>query len=346
MIKYFIPILLYCTIIHADECNLSNPKSVFRPRYSKNFSIHYYQDFKLIKSGDFNYIIGEKINDIIKKCNNVIFFNKGPQRIALSSTSFIPAVEKINKAHLIFAFQGKQYIYSNAVNKNSISNFGFEFKVEEALSSKIDTAFLYKENIKNPNLIDVAKKLGINIVFINDHLEINPLARAEWMIFEAAFWGEEKKLIEHLQAVEKRYFEVKNSPVKLKKVLVGYIQNGLWVSPGGKSDFSTILKDAGATLIFDSNSEKTNYISLEEVAIKSKEASIWILNGGVRKRSDLPNHYIYQNLRPLPAFNYVGKLSGAANDYWESGVMSPDRLILNLRQIIENGKGDGWYTRI
>jgi hypothetical protein len=166
------------------------------------------------------------------------------------------------------------------------------------------------------------------------------------MIFQAAFFGEEEKLIKHFQFVESKYFELKNTKTKKRKVLVGYIENGLWVSPGGKSDFATILKDAGGELIFNSNNAKTNYISLEEVASKAKSAELWILNGGVLKLTDLPKHFIYQSLKSIPTFNYVGKMNGAANDYWESGVMSPDKLLLNLRQIIENGKSDGWYIKL
>ena len=211
---------------------------------------------------------------------------------------------------------------------------------------------------------DVDQKIKMsrlpNCVIV-DHLESNPLARAEWIKVVAVFLDKDSLANAIFDATVERYNKLKaraasdkNRPTVFTEARFGDV----WYMPGGKSFMACLIKDAGAQYLWaDDQSTGSIPLSFEQVYAKAKGADFWINPSAFKNKDEMQqaenrytsfaafqNNTIYNNNLHLNQYGY--------SNYWESGLIFPDRIISDLIKIfhpalkISSDSSFNYYKRL
>jgi iron complex transport system substrate-binding protein len=130
-------------------------------------------------------------------------------------------------------------------------------------------------------------------------------------------------------------FHVRDKP----DVMIGLPWKDVWYIPGANSFAAHFIHDAGGSYIWgDKSSNEAIPLSLEAVFEKGKDADIWINPGTAESLKEIiqmderlssfqpfKQNRIYNNNRVLNPFG--------GNDYWESGIMNPQKILADLIKI-------------
>lgn len=297
-------------------------------------NLHYQEqneEFKL-KSGKFQYQFPKK---------SLPF-----QKIILLNNSLLGYFLELGQLDKIVGVTGLQYIYSEEVirrvSTGKIQNVGNEQKydVEKIIALKPDAVFTnYITSYQNT--YDILQKNGINIVFLDEYLEQNPLEKSAYLLIFGKLLGVEKEAQQRYAEIEKNYHQLQGKVQNIDnqpKVLVNEIYGNQWFMAGGKTFVAKYLKDAGASYILKENQEtKAVPMSFEEVFVKSKNAYFWVNVGNYRSKKELlavnPSYQKINAFRNGKIFSLNKRQKGSANDYFERGVVRADWVLRDCIKI-------------
>lgn len=124
------------------------------------------------------------------------------------------------------------------------------------------------------------KSIGLNVVVCNDYLEVDPLARLEWIKFIAAFYEKDQEAENYFTGVVGKINDIH------QKIMVSsYLPTVLWTSifmgtcyvSNGDSYVAKMIDMAGGRYVFnDLPGSGTSSISLEELYARGKMANVFI----------------------------------------------------------------------
>lgn len=184
---------------------------------------------------------------------------------------------------------------------------------------------------------------GITVVANAEWLENDPLGRAEWVKYMAAFTGDEAKAASVFDRIDGDYRAVaaKAASAPQVKVLPGQLSQGTWSVPSGGSYAGELIRDAGGTYPWiDEQVTGSLRVNFEQVYARSGDAAIWLAGA-----SDWRTHDDVRKADPryaeFAAFkndrvwsNNLAVGPGGGNDYWERGVTRPDLVLADLVAIL------------
>ncbi len=351
----FILFISFSALAKASLCLHAQPEKIFIPTYARNFKINYYKNYKAILVDGEAYILSA---GFVKCDDKVQAFIKTPvTHVAFMSTTYLPALEILHKEKSLIAFQGKEYIVSKAFQKSALKDLSFKLNPEDLLNLNADLIMGHSSNLSDSKQKTVLKRLSLPVVINKDFEETSPLARAEWLIFISAFYNEEEKAVSVFNEIEKNYLALKkrNEVSTKAKVVVGSIENGFWVTCGGKSDLAQMIRDAGGDLAYSSSDHETQSLSLEHIVKNKQEFDVWLTHNSwtsEKNRMDaLEKDPRYQFIKAKRIYNnnLIRKENGAT-DFWETAVQRPDWLLKDLSLLFhpEQYKGETlkWYRKI
>jgi iron complex transport system substrate-binding protein len=171
--------------------------------------------------------------------------------------------------------------------------------------------------------------------------EADPLARAEWAIFIAAFYSKEDAALAHYRELEKRYLDLKARAAAAKtpapKVLNNGPFQGTWYVSGGESFMARLLADSGSSYLWaDTKGTGGLALTVEAAYQRALGATVWLNPAyGMRKITDVVA--LDSRFAALPVlssgnvWNNDRRVSEAGgNDYFESAVTRPDEVLSDL----------------
>ena len=347
--------MVYSCTNHDNDIVSAKKNKTANIKYAKGFKIDYFDDYKLITLFNpwDNYSVYYKYkvlyNDVKPKSQNLqLEFSVVEDKVVALSGAQIGFLDKLALADEIIGVSKKQYIYNTVVIDNIDAEKTIELGDEASLDyEKIFTlqpkiVFVTGWNKANSSF-DKIITTGISVVYMLEWQEQNPLGRAEWIKFIAAFFNKEKEADSLFQLVEKNYNAIKDEKNNLETkptVLHGSLIGGTWYVPGGDSYIANLYADAGADYIWK-DSKETGSIPLkfESVYTKAKDADFWfpvIDINSVNDLSEIENRYkLFKPFKTKRIFlsnkkqNFLG-----GNDYWESGVANPDLILKDLSKIL------------
>ncbi len=285
-----------------------------------------------ISAGQFNYNI-EKSKLPYKK---VVFLN----------ASLLGYISELNLEEKVIGVSSPEYIYSDKITQliqsKKIENVGNEQKydLEKLVSLNPDVIFTnYVPSFENT--YDILKKNGITIVFLDEYMEQDPLAKSKYLLLFGKLLGAESMAESRYKAIESTYQLYKMEALKAKEkpvVLCNEMYGSQWFLPGGKMATALLIKDANAQYVLSDNSDITaKALSFEEVFARSASAQYWINLSAHQSKKELLS--LNQNYAKLKVFNQ-GKLyminnreKGLANDYFQSGIVRADLLLKDYIKI-------------
>ena len=285
-----------------------------------------------LKSGKFNYVLPT---------------SKLPfKKVILLNASLVGYFTELNLENTIIGISSPEYVFSEKVhqliNQRKIETVGNEQKydLEKIIALKPDVIFTnYIASFENT--YDLIKKNGIEIIFLNEYLEQNPLEKSKYLLIFGKLFNNEKKAVTKIDEIQKSYDSLKtlaksvaNKPIVLANEMYG----NQWFLPGGKSNLAQFISDANGTYINADDSEtKAIPMSFEEVFVKAQKAQYWVNVGNHQNKKELLQ--INPNYTKLPVYNngkmytITGRTKGKSNDYFESGVVRADLVLKDYVKI-------------
>lgn len=205
---------------------------------------------------------------------------------------------------------------------------------------------------------ELFREFGLSVVVVAEWMEDTPKGRAEWLRFLGTFVGAERLADSLYFEIARRYDSVRTSlagAIHRPEVLVGYDWNGAWHVPAGRNYVAVFLRDAGADYPWnDLPGAGSVPIGVEAVVLRGCDADVWLHPGRAKSLKALvatdPRNAVFRPIEDGRVYNYDRRANDAGgNDYWESGVVRPDRVLADLGAILQPRRGDTdmtYYRRL
>ncbi|MCX7550196.1 ABC transporter substrate-binding protein [Xanthomarina sp. F2636L] len=269
------------------------------------------------------------------------------EKMVVTSTTHIPALELLEVENTLIGFPGTDYISSEKtrarVDNDSIRELGKNegINTEVLLEIRPDVVIGFGMDNNNKSF-DNIKKAGIPVIYNGDWVEHSPLAKAEWIKFFGVLYNKRTEADSIYNTIEKNYLEAKAlaSDAKNKpSVLSGAMHKDMWYLPNGTSTEAQILKDAHVDYLW-SETEGVGSLSLnfEVVFEKAKNAQLWINPSYYTSYEALEKanpHYTkfeaFKNKNMYTFANTKGATGGVL--YYELGIARPDLVLKDIIKV-------------
>lgn len=281
------------------------------------------------------------------KFKNIIPKEKLPfQKAMLLNSSLIGYFSELNLENKITGVSSPEYIFSEKIhqliNQNQILNIGNEQKydIEKILSNKPDVILTnYVPNFANA--YDILQKNGIELIFLDEFLEQNPLEKSKYLLLFGKLFGAEEQAEKTFKSIEDNYRKIQtlaSKTVSKPNVLCNEMYGSQWFLPGGNSSIAKLISDAGGNYILKDNKESSSVpLSFEEVFVKSENVGYWINISPHQNKKELlilnPNYSKMKVFNSGNLFMINNREKDGSNDYFESGVVRCDLVLRDYFKI-------------
>lgn len=288
------------------------------------------------------------------------------RRIVTFSTSYLPAITSLGEAASVVGVDAAAYINDPAIRARLVAGTTVEVTrnyqpdLERILALAPDGIFTYgmgNEWDSHPKLIEA----GLPVIIDAEWNETDPLARAEWVIFIAAFYDKEAQALAWYRTVEKNYLSLKSraaqAATRPPRVLNNGPFQGSWTVSGGGSFMARLIADAGGAYLWaDTKGSGGLTLSVEAVYERALTADIWLSPSLMASKiSDVTA--LDRRFSGLPVVksgriwnNNLRMNATGGNDFFESAVIRPDLVLADLVAIFHPelmpGAALTWFRRL
>lgn len=358
--KNIFPILLALMIATFSSCNPAKTKNATgksktmrtQLRYARGFTVQYFNDYTEVKvrnPWDTTKILQTYIlidRDAEKPANlpEGVVIKTPIQTVAVCTAVHAGILKQLDKVDNIVAVCEPEFIdlpeIKDGLATGSVINLGLATAIDlEQLIAASPEALIVSpfENSSYGRF----EKTGVPVVIDASYMEESPLARAEWIKFEALFTGEEQLAEDIFTKIETKYNKLaemarqaKNRPTVFTEKKYGQV----WYVPGGRSYMGRFLEDAGANYLWaDLKNSGSTPLSFEEVYAKAEKAQYWLIKYNDSK-GDLTYPLLqkdYELYKQFDAFKNknVFACNSAKTPFYEEGPMEPDVILADLVKI-------------
>jgi iron complex transport system substrate-binding protein len=269
------------------------------------------------------------------------------EKIVVTSTTHIPALELLGIEETLIGFPGTDYVSSektrSRIDRGNIRELGKneDINTEVLLKLKPDVVIGYGVSSSNKTL-ETIQKSGIPVIYNGDWVESSPLAKAEWIKFFGALYNKEKEADSIFNQIESDYLSAKtlaSNIINKPKVLCGAMYKDVWYLPNGTSPEAQILKDANVNYLWSETSDKGSLaLSFESVYTKAKDADFWLspsYYSSLKTLAKANEHYTkfeaFKNKAIYTFANTTGETGGVL--YYELGTARPDLVLKDIIKI-------------
>ncbi|MEE0922181.1 MAG: ABC transporter substrate-binding protein [Paludibacteraceae bacterium] len=267
-------------------------------------------------------------------------------RIVCMSSSHIAMLDAIGAVESVVGVSGKDFVSNPYIvaNRHSIADVGYDGNInfELLVAQRPDIVLLYGVT-GACTMQSKLDELGISYIYIGEYVEEDPLGKTEWLVAIAEIVGCREQGIAYFSQVPQRYNHLQSMAAVATspqpKVMLNTPYADSWFMPSTTSYLARLIADAGGDYIYKKNtSNHSQPIDVEEAALLTTEADIWLHVEGVSSLQDLRNQHPKFAKMPCVQRGEVyncdkRKVTGGGNDYWESGVVQPDVILRDLIKI-------------
>lgn len=207
--------------------------------------------------------------------------------------------------------------------------------------------------------------LGIPIFYCNEWMEQTPLARAEWIRFFGACLGCQSKADSIYNAVFQAYnasvasrspqsYQCEDTNAKPLTIAPASIMSGMsfrgtWYVPAGGTFMGHLFRDAGAAYCYDDNPSSSSIpLTMEQALQDFAQADVWV-GCNAYSMAELQGidqkHTWFKAYQTGEVYNFYRRtLPSGANDFWESGTVHPERILQDLKYILQGDTSNLYYA--
>lgn len=212
-------------------------------------------------------------------------------------------------------------------------------------------AILYSTYAPSDQSAERMEAVGIPVLYNNEWREATPLARAEWIRFVAVFFDRLELADSIFHAVDSAYNALARQQSAIinqqsainnqQSVVSGLDFRGTWYVPAGGTYMGALFRDAGAAYAFsDDPRESSIPLTFEQALLTFAEADVWLGCNVPSREALLEQNSQYALFRAYQTgrlYNFRKRcLPSGANDFWESGVVHPERILRDIIATLNN----------
>lgn len=321
--------------------------------YAKNFTLEYKDGYKLLTvtlpwlgaTESLGYALIPNGTQVDEELGNAVVIQTPIDSFVSLSSTYLPFLEQIGELNSLIAVDTADYIYNAdvrlGVENGSVTTVGSgpTIDVETVVELAPDVIMTSASGSADWDTHPVLEQAGLPVVINSDYLEQDPLGRAEWGKFIAAFYDKEAEADQVFDAMAARYEEAKASVAGQSEkvtVFVNTAYEGTWYMPGGESYAAILLSDAGADYLWnDLEGTGAMPIDFEVVVERAKDADFWLNVGFASDLASLaamdPRYADFKAYQEGKVFNNNARITEmGGTDYFESGTANPDAVLRDL----------------
>jgi iron complex transport system substrate-binding protein len=345
-----------CKNEQKDKNNGSEePQNSVELKHATNFSISDFGDYYILKietawpdaEKAFTYLLTKENTEIPSGLDYDKKVQIPIEKMVVTSTTHIPALEALNEENSLKGFPGLNYISSEKtrklINSGKIKELGKNENINTEVLIDLDPEVVIGFAIDGNNkTFETIQKTGIPVMYNGDWTEKTPLGKAEWIKFFGVFYDKLDEAEKIFNKIETDYTEAKElakSAAETPKVLSGAMFKDQWYLPHGNSWQAQFIKDANANYVYaDTQGNGSMALSFENVLDKAQDADYWISAGQYTSYTQLlkeSQHYeqfeAVQNKNVYSVSLTKGETGGVL--YFELGPQRPDLVLKDLVSI-------------
>ena len=343
--------VFFCVLILFSSCKNEWTKPLkdtiegktIQLKYAKGFTITDFKTHKILEIKN-PWPNSDKTFKYILSDSNI----KTPiNKIVVTSTTHIPALELLGVEQALIGFPGTDYVSSEKTRQRIDSGLIRELGKNEGINTEVllelnpDVVIGFGVDGTNKTF-ETIKKSGIPLIYNGDWAENSPLAKAEWIKFFGILFNKEIKADSIFNTIEKNYFEAKLLASKVENkptVLSGAMHKDIWYLPNGSSPEAQLLKDANCNYLWSETTGNGSLaLNFETVFDKAKSADLWLSPSYYTSIEALEKaniHYTkfdaFKTNNIYTFSNTTGKNGGVL--YYELGMSRPDLVLKDLIKI-------------
>lgn len=291
------------------------------------------------------------------------------KRMVSRSTKYATFISLLDNVDNLVGFVGSEYVSNDEIRKRleagqlkEVGNDdGSGVNFEGLVSLEPDAIFTYDASLYGgtSDTQQKMKELGLPLIICNETLENSPLAQAEWIKFFGVLFEKEEKATEIFNQVKSNYDSLKNLTATIQQenkptLFFNAWYNETWFMPNGDSYVAQFAKDAGAIYLWnDLKGTGASPLAIESVYEKAEQADYWFHASDWTTMNQLissDRRFVsFKSVKNKNVFNHTKRqLKNGGNDYFESGVAFPDKILEDWIKIlhpklIKNTKTKGLY---
>lgn len=337
-----------------DLEHIQFPDTVYA-EYAEGFRITYHENYKLLEIlkpfqdqvDTLRYsLVPRDIADEIDVANTTEI----PipiHSLLTTSTTHIGLAEMLDATTILTGMVGANYVYSekirNRLDADKMESLPQgELNKEKILSINPDLLMISGGQSSQFDNVKILMDSDIDVMVNSEWLETTPLGKAEWVKVLAALLNKEELANRKFNTVADEYNRLKSrgDDIGEKPMVINNMPyKGAWFVSGGESFTAQFLRDAGADYPwFDSDETGSLRKSFEVIYEIGLKADIWINPGAAKSREDIlakdSRFRDFKAFKTGQIYNNNKRVSpSGGNDFWESGVVHPEKILADLIKI-------------
>ncbi len=271
------------------------------------------------------------------------------ERVVLLATPYVTGLEDLGVLDSVVGVGNVRYLHSPALRRRLEEGKALDagndlaLDLERLVALRAEGLFWYAPYEEVEGQYRNLRNLGLPLVVTTEHLENHPLGRGEWLVFLGFFFGREKEARSLFEERERRYRELAAlgaSAAVRPTVFGGYPFGDTWYMPGGENFQARYVEDAGGRYLWeDLPGSSTWPLDFEAVFSRALPGYFWINAPNWSSREEaLKEDSRYGHFRAFREghlyTNGARTNHAGGNDYHESGVLHPERILEDLLYIL------------
>lgn len=280
-------------------------------------------------------------------------FSQPYERIVCTSATHIGFINELGMKDKVVGVCTPELIYSLCQEEwKHIANIGndVQLNLEALVLCRPDIVILssYGQGDDRAQQIEA---LGIPVVYCYEWTEHTPLARAEWIRMFGAVLGCLPKADSVFTSVKEAYEQLKVDSLKFRSrsIMSGMSWRGTWYVPAGGTFMGRLFRDAGVSYKYEENPSTSSIpLTMEQALQDFSQADIWVgcdANSLDELAAIDKKHTWFKAYEVNQVYNFRRRcLPSGANDFWESGVVHPERILQDIQSIIKSDTNAFYYV--
>lgn len=290
---------------------------------------------------------------LLRNENITIHSLQGNEKIILLATYASIYFSALKAENYLHAISDTSYLYNyeivKAVANKEILHIPASSlpDMENILELKPDLVIITWHDYLQHTAYRKLQKAGITVLPLSDYLEPDPLQRASWLLFFGRLLRKDSLALSLYHSIVTRYKKIKqsalqdNSSSQRPMILAGFPYNGQWYLPGRQSYPFQIISDAGGQCLSPSSSASASVLTSPEWIFNHAESiDFWINLNEIETKTQMLSAEkragSIKAFRTGNLYNYLKRKRDHANDFFESGILYPDKILNDLYHIFHH----------
>jgi iron complex transport system substrate-binding protein len=335
--------------------------------YANGFTLEYFLNYKVITvtapfpgatpDDGFQYVLVQCGTPSPTDFDDAAIIEIPSGKIIAMSTTFLPHLVVLDLVDNLVGVDSLLYINTPEIVAKGTDGeltevgFGSGVNVEQVLALEPSLVMANASGSPEYDAHPVLLDAGINVAISADYVEQDPLGRAEWLKFTAAFFNKDGEAQAIFADIAIQYEDLLALTANIdaqERITVLWDSfdsySNAWFVPGQNTYVARILQDAGVNYVLSDSPNVQDFdgsvpLDFESVYASGENADIWLAGSfGVGSLADLltqdDRYADFGAFQSGAIFTNGAKVNAnGGNDYYESGVLNPQLVLADLIKI-------------